>query len=640
MSYKNLTFLTLIFLISLFLLSACNLSLAQDVPPPPGYVPPTPRPDPAEVLGDLFPADKPDPFLGALVYSESCAQCHGETGLADNPQAASLPVPQLANPTFARQSTPQDWYGVVSLGNLEKFMPGFLEDYSSEERWAAIAYIYSLSTSVEELKHGQELYEQNCAACHSKDGTGEIPEAPDFTDQSRMTELSQVALFSFIANGVGDKMPGFSGLNEEEIWALAAYLRSFTLTTLEEQQELLTYDLSETLSTQETDLEKQPSDPPESERVVEQQEEQGTIVTGSVLNESSGEVPPDLEVTLRTFRGMDELFTTSTLIAPDKSFRFDNLELDPDIILVVTADYQNMTFASDFTVVTQDQSTYDLPLTIYETTSDSSVLSIDSFHLFFDFSSPDIVHVVQFYSISNPSDLVVIPASDNQPALTFPLAPGYSNLTFEQGEIGNPYLLTEAGFGETRAIMPGLTGYQVLFSYDLPYDKGLSLIQRFPASARVVNIFIPEKGIKLDNQFLRAAGIQSFDDQSYQMYTGTDEFASGSEILLELSGKHPANRIQLFRNSSNTNLILIIAGIVLILTAAVWWIIQYVKEKRRDDEELFILEILSDDHAAQEEIMDAIIILDDRFEAGKLDQTTYTRQRSELKDRLMRLVTE
>jgi len=45
------------------LLSACNLTLAEDVTPPPGYIPPTPLPTLA-----AYPAQAPSVENGAAIY--------------------------------------------------------------------------------------------------------------------------------------------------------------------------------------------------------------------------------------------------------------------------------------------------------------------------------------------------------------------------------------------------------------------------------------------------------------------------------------------------------------------------------------------------------------------------------------------
>src|SRR5919107_5443754 len=95
----------------LFLLSACILTLAEAIPPPPDYVPPTP----AATLGPLFPAQSPSTENGALIFAEKCAACHGETGLGDGEQGIKLnvTVPAFGLPELARSASPAQWYTVV-----------------------------------------------------------------------------------------------------------------------------------------------------------------------------------------------------------------------------------------------------------------------------------------------------------------------------------------------------------------------------------------------------------------------------------------------------------------------------------------------------------------------------------------------
>ena len=54
-------------LILAFLISACTFSLAEDMTPPPNYIPPTPMP----TLGPLYPAEAPDIENGAAIYAEN-----------------------------------------------------------------------------------------------------------------------------------------------------------------------------------------------------------------------------------------------------------------------------------------------------------------------------------------------------------------------------------------------------------------------------------------------------------------------------------------------------------------------------------------------------------------------------------------
>ncbi|RPI91664.1 MAG: hypothetical protein EHM40_15095, partial [Chloroflexi bacterium] len=200
------------------LLSACNFTMAADVTPPPNYVPPTP----AAALGPLFPAQAPGTENGALIFAEKCAPCHGATGLGDGEQGIQLgvPVPALGLPEVARSASPAQWYTVVTRGNMERFMPPFAS-LSDQERWDVVAYAMALHASEEDLAKGRELFEAECANCSTD----------LFTDQSKMSELSEVELARIIKEG-NDQVPAFGAtLSEDDIWAVTAYLRTLSFDT-------------------------------------------------------------------------------------------------------------------------------------------------------------------------------------------------------------------------------------------------------------------------------------------------------------------------------------------------------------------------------------------------------------------------
>src|SRR5688500_4864557 len=205
----------ILFLTSAITLTACNFTLAQDVTPPPGYVPPTP----VATLGPLFPAQAPSTENGAIIFAEKCAACHGDTGLGDGEQGIQLgvTVPAFGLPEIARPASLAQWYTVVTQGNMERFMPPFAS-LSDQERWDVVAYAMTLHMSEAELEQGKELFEANCANCP----------VDFFTDQTRMSELSEVELARIVRQG-NDEIPAFGAdLTDEEAWAVAAYLRTLS----------------------------------------------------------------------------------------------------------------------------------------------------------------------------------------------------------------------------------------------------------------------------------------------------------------------------------------------------------------------------------------------------------------------------
>jgi len=148
----------ILFITATILLTACNFTLAEDVTPPPNYVPPTPAP----TLGPLFPAQAPSTENGAAIFAEKCAPCHGATGLGDGPQGIQLgvTVPAFGLPEIARPASPAQWYTTVTRGNMERFMPPFAS-LSDQQRWDVVAYAMTLHTSEEEIAKGKGLFEDN-----------------------------------------------------------------------------------------------------------------------------------------------------------------------------------------------------------------------------------------------------------------------------------------------------------------------------------------------------------------------------------------------------------------------------------------------------------------------------------------------
>src|SRR5512147_2700879 len=144
------------------LLSACNFTLAEDITPPPNYVPPTPAP----TLGPLFPAQAPSTENGAAIFAEKCAPCHGTTGLGDGEQGIQLgvTVPAFGLPEIARPAAPAQWYTTVTRGNMERLMPPF-NSLNDQERWDVVAFALSLHTTEEQVAKGRELFESKCANC-------------------------------------------------------------------------------------------------------------------------------------------------------------------------------------------------------------------------------------------------------------------------------------------------------------------------------------------------------------------------------------------------------------------------------------------------------------------------------------------
>jgi mono/diheme cytochrome c family protein len=630
----------ILYLVLAALLAGCNFSLAADVTPPPGYQPPPEAQATTPALtGPVFPVVPPNPAEGAPIYAEKCAPCHGESGLGDGPNAASLPnpVPPLGSPDVARKATPADWFTIVTQGNLERFMPPF-RSLSDHERWDVVAYALSLNVSPESLSSGEQLFQQNCAACHGDSGEGDGPQAaglslPDLTNQEFMAGKSADALYQAISLGVGEQMPAFTEkFSDAELWSLADYTRSLTFASsaagAATPEPALATPAGETgaaaatLPAGETGV----ATPtlPVSDTL--------GMVTGFVMNASGGSAPVGAEIDLHAFDQMQVVYTATTTLEEDGSYTFFDLEMPPGRSFLTTIDYGGVIYGSDLVVAEAGKPSLDLPLQIYESTTDPSVLSVDRLHYFFEFVDEQTIRVLELYIITNPGDKTIAGANEGDPVLTFRLPEGAANLQFEDGELGGRYVQTPDGFGDTTPIRPGSGNYQVLYSYELPYDRKLELTRIMDLPVQAVVILVPEQSVKIKGDKIQDAGTRDIQGMEYQMYNAP-AMQPGEELQLSITGK-PLESSPTFTTSSNTNL-LIGAGVLgaVLVAAGLWFYWRNRPEPVEDEEDL---PEASSGEESQEALMDAILALDDLYQEGKLPEDAYLQRRAELKARLER----
>jgi mono/diheme cytochrome c family protein len=632
-------------------LSAC-ISLAEDVTPPPGYTPPTPVP----TLGALFPAAAPDAVNGAAIYAEKCAPCHGPTGLGDGPQASVLPVavPALGRPEVARRASPAQWFTVVTQGNLTNFMPGFAS-LSDQERWDVVAYAHSLSTSPAEVEAGRAVYEANCALCHGPNGKS-APTA-DLTNLQWLASRSLDEWAASVSKGMAPAMPAFEGkLADADIYASLAYARTFAYTAPvaasgAEQAGPAPDPVDETETPAEG--ESVPAAPVETEAAEAASSGQ---VSGQISSGSGGVLPSGLKVVLHGFdhdtpnNQFNEVLTLEASVGADGRYLFENIDMPEGRAFYVSLDYAGTEYSSDAAFVQDGLTTFDLPIQVYESSADPSVLEISQAHVLLDFSTPDTVSVIHFLVIGNPTERTIVAPGEGQPVVSFSLPPEFSNLQFENGILGGRFLPTADGFGDTVNVLPGTNQYQLVFAYDLPYAApsgfaalfgggatDLSLPLTLPA--RSVTLLVPE-GVTASGASLADGGLQSMGSGiNFQMYRA-GSLTAGQELAFKISGS-PKSAATVDSASGNNQNILIgvgVLGLVLILVGGyLFWRDRRIDEAEdldEDEEEDFDEEDDDEPEIDEDEILDAIVALDDQFKDGNIAEAAYRERRAGLKAKL------
>ena len=629
---------------SLFLLflTACSFSLAADVTPPPGSDVSGEISTQAAPAGPLFPAAPPDPANGALIFAEKCAPCHGETGQGDGPDASQLPNPPaaLGDPEVARQARPADWYALVTQGNIERFMPPF-NSLSDAQRWDVVAYALTLGSDSQALAQGESLYEANCAGCHGAAGLGDGPEAASLTDkpkaltdQELMAQRSNADLYQATSAGVAPDMPAFEdSLSEAERWALADYLRSLTFASAPAAAAPVDQG---TPAPQETGPAVTGSPQPTSATpLVSPTAETATgVITGRVVNASGGEVPQGLEITLHGFDEMQQAYTATAQASADGSYFFENVEMPEGRAFITSLKHNGVAYSSDVVTVEPGVSALDLQIPYYDTSTDTSQLLIERLHLIMEYVEPDTLRVVELYLVSNPTERTIVSAAEGEPVLKFSLPEGATNLQFEDGQVGQRYVELQNGFGDLAPVRPGAGEHQVVFSYDLPYRRGLNFSQPLDLPVNAVVLLLPEDGLKVRSEQLADMGTRDVQGVVYHMYS-SEPIEGGSNLKMTLSGR-PGGGGLIPVVGSQTSLMVGLAAVGLVLILLGVWLFQRNRARAALAAEGGTLADLEGDTPVEDadELIDALLALDDRYRAGELPEQAYRQRRAELKARL------
>ncbi|MCH7663557.1 MAG: cytochrome c [Chloroflexi bacterium] len=203
-------------IILLMLFTSCELSLAQDITPPPNYQRVSLERPPAEAIF-ILPENSPILSSGAAIFAESCAPCHGEYGLGGGAQTANLPAepPSIGSAELASQASPVDWFAIVTLGNIANLMPPFEAALSVQERWDVLAYVYSLSDSEEViaavLPDGMQIVElpqPEATEPAAAAGTAQPPAAQEDDRPNGDGDTQELGTISgTISHGAGTPLP-------------------------------------------------------------------------------------------------------------------------------------------------------------------------------------------------------------------------------------------------------------------------------------------------------------------------------------------------------------------------------------------------------------------------------------------------
>jgi mono/diheme cytochrome c family protein len=560
-------FLRVLCLVTGLWLSAC--SLAEDITPPPGAtrivpVQPTPAPEAMTVLAQMRPSAE----VGAGLFAQHCAACHGPLGNGDGEQAAQLPNPpaKLSAPELARMRSPREWFDVVTNGRLDKLMPPFAQSLTAEQRWHLVAFLYTLSTPPSQMETGQAVYSAGCAECHGADGAG----VPDLTAPAYFAARTPNQVSAAIAaNAAHADLPALAEADQQ---AVADYVHGFAFEYLAPG-----------------------AAPPER---------LGTVA-GRVSNGTAGAaLPSSLALTLFGVESTGIAITRTAPLNTDGTFQFDEVPYTLNRQFAVSATHAGVAYYSDLQAFAAGQRRLDVPLTIYDTTNDPASLRLASAQTFILFDRPGEATLGQLFLVSNTGDRAFVPSQQN--AVQFNLPPEATGLTIPEGEEGVTYIRLNDGVADLRAVPPGEGTVQVFLSYRLPESLGLSFTQAMQYPVDSASVLLGDTTAQLSGAGWAAGGTQDVQGARFIQYRHGG-LAAGEALSFSVVRGDAADAPGIA-----------IGAVALAAVGAalfVWW-------RRRP---------LTPSAEGREGLLQTLAQLDDDFAAGKLNPERYERQRAELK---------
>jgi mono/diheme cytochrome c family protein len=591
----------------LFFVALWRPALAQQTPPfDPDSVP--------------VPANPPVSALAETSYAQNCAPCHGAEGNSDGPTVAELPAPppSFADPETTWAPSPAEYFHTIKFGRMQNLMPPWRNQLSDTEIWQVTYYAMSLHTDPAAVAGGETLYAASCASCHGDDGRGDGPDAegeiPDLSDQAALIRVSNAGLSQTWNDAHAEIGNDWSSAERRNV---IDYMRTFTYVPPWE----LPYE--------------------EGEGAI-----QGTLTQGT----PDGSEPSDVPVTLFGFLNFTQVMSATTTSAADGSFQFQGLSTDPEIAYIVEADYADVGYTSEFLRLSPDAPIQELTLNVYEFSDDDSGLVVSRANWILDHQPGELLAgVIMVYSNRNEATYsgTTIEGADRPVTLAIPMPPEAIDLQFPDGVLGGRYLRIGDMIWDTASVPPGEEIRQVFVSYRLPYDgDSISIDQRWVYPVDSLNLLVADlPDLTVEAEPLTFMSNDTLEGVEFQLWNG-EALPAETIVTADLAGLLTADTFdpRLLADEESAEAagmptastpplepwVPIAIGALAALAMGVMLVLYMGKAASPTA-------MLADE---RDELVRQIAELDDRHAKGELDDATWTRQRAQLKGRLLETARE
>jgi hypothetical protein len=354
------------------------------------------------------------------------------------------------------------------------------------------------------------------------------------------------------------------------------------------------------------------------------------VVSGTITNGTTGAPLPDATVELGIFDQTSVLEQRTAKADAAGFYRFTDLPTDSGLVFSTRVQYpEGLPYSSDMLSFEQGKEALDLPVTVYETTTDPSGVRADRVHFIVEFDSGQaLVAELMVFSLDGNRAYV----GDGNGVLHFTLPPNAQGLQVNGSEQTGRFEVTADGFVDKQPLTPGQGVRQVIYQYAIPYSGDtLDFVRTLPYPSAAVNALVSDVGEQVTSQQLANQGVRQTQNGNYVNLVG-ENLDAGQQVTIRMSKLPSAageTAVAAASSGGTTNRILLgvliglaAAGAILLITLPFW--------RRR----AAAAAVANAGSADSDGLVDALARLDMAYEAGALSEAAYRDQRLRLKAQL------
>ena len=194
---------------------------------------------------------------------------------------------------------------------------------------------------------------------------------------------------------------------------------------------------------------------------------------------------------------------------------------------------------------------------------------------------------------------------------------------YEALQDSEPFVSTDQGL----AIPPSENSYGLISFTSVPKQQKFDISQPFVLPVVNLTVFLPE-GVTAESASLTDEGVQLIQNFNFQVYTAVD-VPAGASIKFTVQGEPKEGSTSTTDASTGTNRNLLYGagalGVAFILAGG--WL--YLRDRNKAQEDVADQ---ADEFETAEDVLDAIVALDDLHRDRKISDEAYQKRRAELKD--------